>query len=159
MSGSAYAPSLGVTFPMPPPLAWQWPSSPVQSVNEVEEPSGMVGTVWLEERLSVLLITQEVGCVVVVGDIIVCLQAVLYYWHCQSKFLGGTGWWCCGRGLSPPFQSSFQSIECTLPATPWLVIFYLMDAVDRVICAHVLPLESHWSWRLLVTNFTRINVP
>ena len=38
----------------------------------------MVGTVWLEERLSVcerLLIVwmQEVGCEVVVGDIIVCL--------------------------------------------------------------------------------------
>ena len=33
-----------------PPLG---PSSPVQSVNQVEHPGGMVGTVWLEERLSV----------------------------------------------------------------------------------------------------------
>ena len=31
-------------------LAWQRPSSPIQLVNEVEDPGGMV---WLEERLSV----------------------------------------------------------------------------------------------------------
>ena len=30
-------------FVMPPPLTWQRPSSPVQSVNEVEGPGGMAG--------------------------------------------------------------------------------------------------------------------
>ena len=40
-------------FVTPPPLAWQRPSSPVQLVNEVEDPGGMAGTVWLEEMLSV----------------------------------------------------------------------------------------------------------
>ena len=91
------APSLDMTF-VPchaPPLAWQRPSSPVQSVNEVEDPGGMVGTVWLEERMSVcerLLIgicTQVVwlwwGC----GGMSLTsfvpfgvVQAVLYCWHC-----------------------------------------------------------------------------
>ena len=34
-------------------LAAAWPSSPVQSVNEMEDPGGIAGTIWLEERLSV----------------------------------------------------------------------------------------------------------
>ena len=50
------APSLGVTFDLlPSPLYWpgRGPSVLVQSVNEVEDPGGIVGTVWLEERHSV----------------------------------------------------------------------------------------------------------
>ena len=62
-------PPLSVTFDLytPPPLARQRPSSPVQSVNEVEEPGGMTDTVLLEERLSVcerLLIVYNIHVVV-----------------------------------------------------------------------------------------------
>ena len=52
MCGWGWARPLVVTFDMPPPLAWQGPSSLVQSVNEVEDQGGMAGTVRLEERLS-----------------------------------------------------------------------------------------------------------
>ena len=66
-------PSLCVTFDLlSRPL--HWPA--LLSVDEVEDPGGMVGTVWLEGRLLVcerLLIVWRwtcstyVGCVVVVG--------------------------------------------------------------------------------------------
>ena len=49
-------PTLDVTFDLlPSPLHWpgRGPPSPVQSVNEAEDPGGMAGTVWLKERLSV----------------------------------------------------------------------------------------------------------
>ena len=44
-----------VTFDLchTPPLAWQEPPKPVCSVNEVEDPGGIVSTFWLEEELSV----------------------------------------------------------------------------------------------------------
>ena len=59
--------------------------------------------------------TQEVGCVVVVIDVIVCLL-VLTRLCCttvcglpEAKFLREWTWWCCGCVLAPP-------IKCTLPA-------------------------------------------
>ena len=96
-------PSLSVTFDLLsrlPPLSWRRPSSPV---NEVEDPGGIAGTVWLEERLSVcerLLIVWRWTCSTHAGSglcgcgggVVECHrcpcvpfgvdQAVLYYWHC-----------------------------------------------------------------------------
>ena len=81
------APSLSMTSP----LAWWRPSSPVWSVNEVENPGGMAGTV---ERLSFCEIVWRwiysthpgSGCgggghwhnCVPFGVV----HAVVYYWHC-----------------------------------------------------------------------------
>ena len=91
--------TLDVTFDLlSRPL--HWPGSPVQSVNEVEDPGGIAGTVWLEERLSVLLIVWRWTCSTHAGSgwcdccggVVKCHrslsvafgvdQAVLYYWHC-----------------------------------------------------------------------------
>ena len=50
-----------------------------QSVNEVEDPGAGVQCV----KLCGGGLVQEVGCVVVVGDILVCLLVLTrYYWHC-----------------------------------------------------------------------------
>ena len=113
------------TFVTPPPLAWQGPSILVQSVKEMEDPGGMAGTVWLEERLSVCERLLRLICSTHAGSgLCVCdgechwchcvpfsvVQAVLYYWHClwtfsgQSKLGGwhpwGTGWCSCGCVLA-----------------------------------------------------------
>ena len=98
--GPVYVGGVGVTFDLfatHPPSAWQKPSSPVQSVNDVEDPGG---TVWLEETLSVcerLLIVWKWTCSTHAGSgcgggVVECHrrhcvpfgvdQAVLYYWHC-----------------------------------------------------------------------------
>ena len=86
VSGGGHALSRS-DFAMPPPLAWQRPSSPV---NEVGDPGGMaVQSGWKRGCQCVKGCwlfgggfappTQEVGCVVVVGvwwnfiDVIVCL--------------------------------------------------------------------------------------
>ena len=41
---------LDLTFAMP---AWQEPPKPVQSVNELEDPGGLVGAFWPKQGLSV----------------------------------------------------------------------------------------------------------
>ena len=92
-----------LTFAMPPKLAWWRPSSPVQSVNEVEDPGGMAGTVWMEERL--ISLWKVVDCVEVdllhprrkwvvwlrwgyVIDVFVCLF-VLFRLSCTSGIVCG----------------------------------------------------------------------
>ena len=66
---------------MPLPEAWQRPSSLVQSVNEFEDPGGMAGTVWLEEKLSVcerLLIVWRWTCSIHTGSgLCVCVGGVV----------------------------------------------------------------------------------
>ena len=61
------APTLSVTFAMSPPLG---PSSPVQSVKGCQRVKGCGGG--FDPPM------QEVGCVVVVGNVIGLVQAVLH---------------------------------------------------------------------------------
>ena len=86
-----------------PPLAWQRPSSPLQSVNEVEDPGGMAGTVWRRGCQYVKLCgggfappTQEVGGVVVMGvwwNVIVCLLVLSRLLALFVDFQWASGGW------------------------------------------------------------------
>ena len=49
VSGSGHNPTWCDLLPLPHPL--HWPARRVQLVNEVEDPGGMTGTVWLKEGL------------------------------------------------------------------------------------------------------------
>ena len=74
------AASAPLTFCHTPPLSWQRLSSPVQSVNEEEDPGGMAGTVLLEKRL------------------LVCERLLIVWrWICSTHI--GRGLCSCGGGV------------------------------------------------------------
>ena len=118
-------------FATPLPLAWQRPSSPVQSVNEVEDPRAgwrirrgcqCVKGCWLcGDGLAPPM--QEVSCVVMVGHVcllvltrlcctigFVCGLPVVVQNFLENGPPWGTGWCCCACPSLPEY------IECTLPA-------------------------------------------
>ena len=81
------APSICVTFDLSPrPL--NWPSSPVQSVNEVEDQGGMAERLSVCERLLNvwrLSFSTHAGsglCCCAGGVVKCCFGVVLYYWLC-----------------------------------------------------------------------------
>ena len=127
-------------FTTPPPLAWQRPSSPAQSVNEVEDPGVKVVDCVEVDLLAGSGLCGECHRRLCCTIGIVCGLPVVGGNFLENGSPWGTGWCCCGRVLAPPFQPSFRSIEyinCTLPATAdvieweWLVIFHV---VYTVIC-------------------------
>ena len=139
-SGGAPHSAWPLAFDTPLPLAWQRPSSSVQSVNEVEDLGGMVDGRHIRRGCQCvkgcwlcgggfLPRTQEVGCVVVVGCGRMSLMSLCAFWCCSGcavlvalltfsgRFMENgcpweTGLCFCGCVLAPPFWSSFRSIQC-----------------------------------------------
>ena len=139
------APVLAVTFDLVPPLAWDRPYSPVQSVND---PGGMSGTVWLEERLPVCERLLRWNCGLG-GGVVECAFWVVL--HClRTCFRWSVKISCLLEEQDDAVVGVFQlpvhwvyiHFRCHTPAADvteweWLVISYLMDVfhvVYKVIC-------------------------
>ena len=147
----ARAPSLGVTFDLRPlPLPWPGRGPSVLLMRWRTH----VGTVWLEEKLSVcerLLIVWKWTCFTHAGSggmsSIGVDQVVLYHWHCL--FNGppwGTGWCCCGSVLPPPIRPHWvhtSGSNCCTPAAEWVTSFMWFTSAPPPISPLNMPTGSY----------------